>query len=170
MQLRKLAFTCKFTDVEKELKSTIIQNCQLKRLRRVALNEDLCLNVLLDKTRLQEASEEQAKGIESIQSADTVNLLGSKRSVKKCQPARINLKVRVHVVCMDIGGLVRMAIVQQKVKPVGNVVNLIILLKFVFQSATKYRIQIKDLSHCPEKIYKHKSHVHHLVSSVLSKE
>ena len=36
------------------------------------------LYVLLDKARLQEASEEQAKGIESVQSAYTVNLLESK--------------------------------------------------------------------------------------------
>ena len=55
----------------------------------MALHEDLSLDVLLDKARLQEASEEQAKGIDSVQSADTVNLLESKRPVRKWQPARL---------------------------------------------------------------------------------
>ena len=32
-RLRKLASTCEFTDVEKELKSTIIRNCQSKQLK-----------------------------------------------------------------------------------------------------------------------------------------
>ena len=71
------------------MKSSIIQNCQSKRLKQVVLCEDLSLDVLLDKARLQEASEEQAKRIESVQSADTVNLLESKRPGRKWQPARI---------------------------------------------------------------------------------
>ena len=66
-RLRKLASTCEFTDLAKELKSTIIQNCQSKCLRRVALREDLSLDALLDKARSQEASEEQAKWIEQMQ-------------------------------------------------------------------------------------------------------
>ena len=48
-RLRKLASTSEFTDLAKELKSTIIQNCQSKHLRRVALREDLSLDALLDK-------------------------------------------------------------------------------------------------------------------------
>ena len=47
--MRKLASTCEFTDAKKELKSTIIQNCQSKRLRIVALHEELSIDVLLDK-------------------------------------------------------------------------------------------------------------------------
>ena len=50
-RLRKLASTSEFTDLAKELKSTIIQNCQSKCLRRVALREDLSLDALLDKAR-----------------------------------------------------------------------------------------------------------------------
>ena len=65
-RIRKLASTYEFTDLAKELKSTIIQNSQSKRLRRVALREDLSLDALLDKARSQEASEEQAKGIEQM--------------------------------------------------------------------------------------------------------
>ena len=79
-RLRKLASTCEFTDLAKELKSTIIQNCQLKRLRRVALREDLSLDALLYKARSQEASEEQAKGIEQMQStSEAVNVLQYKK-------------------------------------------------------------------------------------------
>ena len=38
-RLRKLASTCEFTDLAKELKSIITQNFQSKRLRRVAPRE-----------------------------------------------------------------------------------------------------------------------------------
>ena len=60
---RKLASTSEFTDLAKEWKSTIMQTCQSKHLRRVALHEDLSLDAILDKARSQEASEEQTKGI-----------------------------------------------------------------------------------------------------------
>ena len=79
-RLRKLASTCEFTRLAKELKSTIIQNCQSKRLRRVALCEDLSLDALLDKARSQEASEEQAEGIEQMQlTSKAVNVLQYKK-------------------------------------------------------------------------------------------
>ena len=55
------------------------------------------------------------------------------------------------MLCVDICGLIRMANVQKKVKPTANVVDCIILLKFVFQSATNHRVQTKDMSHCPDK-------------------
>ena len=79
-RLRKLASNYEFTDLAKELKSTLIQNCQSKHLRRVALCEDLSLDALLDKARSQEASEEQAKGIEQMQSiSEAVNVLQYKK-------------------------------------------------------------------------------------------
>ena len=79
-RIRKLASTYEFTDLAKELKSTLIQNSQSKRLRRVALREDLSLDALLDKARSQEASEEQAKGIEQMQSiSEAVNVLQYKK-------------------------------------------------------------------------------------------
>ena len=65
-RLRKLASTCEFANVDKEVKSTIIQNCLSKQLRRVALRDDLSLADLLSKARSQEASEAQAKGIEQL--------------------------------------------------------------------------------------------------------
>ena len=64
-RLRKLAANCEFADLDKELKSAIIQNCESKRLRRFALREDgLTLEALLAKARALEASESQAAGIE----------------------------------------------------------------------------------------------------------
>ena len=79
-RLRKLAATCEFTDVDKELKSTIIQNCLSKRLRRVALRDDLSLDNLPAKARSQEASEAQAKGIEETHpTLEKVNLVNQKR-------------------------------------------------------------------------------------------
>ena len=64
-RLRKLAANCEFHDVNKEIKSAIIQNCQSKRLRRYALREEaLSLDNLLAKARSLEVSETQATGME----------------------------------------------------------------------------------------------------------
>ena len=59
-RLRKLAANCEFADTDRELKSTIIQNCTSKRLRRIALRDDLSLDALLAKARSIEVSETQA--------------------------------------------------------------------------------------------------------------
>ena len=51
-RLQKLAVTCEFGDVAKEIKSAVIQNCLSKRLRRYALREDtLTLDNLMAKAR-----------------------------------------------------------------------------------------------------------------------
>ena len=64
-RLRKLAATCEFHDVSKEIKSAIIQNCSSKQLRRYALREDaLTLDNLMAKARSLEANKIQASGIE----------------------------------------------------------------------------------------------------------
>ena len=70
-RLRKLAANCEFADTDRELKSTIIQNCTSKRLRRIALRDDLSLDALLAKARSIEVSETQASGIEQF--SGTVN-------------------------------------------------------------------------------------------------
>ena len=62
-RLRKLASNCEFPDLPRELKSTIIQNCTSKHLRRIALRDDLSLDALLAKGRSKEISEMQAHGI-----------------------------------------------------------------------------------------------------------
>ena len=49
-RLRKLAIHCEFTDLNKELRSTVIQHCKSKHLRRFALRGDeLTLDMLLSK-------------------------------------------------------------------------------------------------------------------------
>ena len=63
-RLRKLAKTCEFTDVEREIKTQIIQGCLSQRLRRRALRETISLTQLLDYGRWLETSETQARGTE----------------------------------------------------------------------------------------------------------
>ena len=79
-RLKKLAATCEFTNVDKEVKATIIQNCLSKHLRRVALRDDLLLADLLAKARAQEASEVQAKGMEEVHALEALHLVQSKHT------------------------------------------------------------------------------------------
>ena len=73
-RLRKLAATCEFHDVSREIKSTVIQNCSSKRLRRYALREtDITLDHLIAKARSLEISEAQASGIEKTVTSEDVN-------------------------------------------------------------------------------------------------
>ena len=75
-RLRKLAAHCEFSNLERELKSAIIQNCHSKCLRRFALREEaLTLDGLLTKARALEASETQASGIEKSLLPENVNRL-----------------------------------------------------------------------------------------------
>ena len=83
-RLRKLGSTCEFADLDKELKSVIIQNCFSIRLRRFALLEpDLTLDKLLAKGRAFELSDIQASGIEeslaSSQISENVNFTRTSR-------------------------------------------------------------------------------------------
>ena len=64
-RLRNMVANCNFTNIDNEVKSTIILNCQSKRLRRYALIEpDITLAKLIAKGRAYELSEIQASGIE----------------------------------------------------------------------------------------------------------
>lgn len=82
-RLRKLAAHCEFQDLEKELKSTIIQNCQSKRLRRYALREDaLTLDNLLAKARSLDVSELQATGMEKNLHPESVNRIQHRQQAK----------------------------------------------------------------------------------------
>ena len=72
--LRKLAANCEFHNLDKELKSGIIQNCHSKHLRRYALREEaLTLNNWLSKARSLKASESQATGIKKSLPQEEVN-------------------------------------------------------------------------------------------------
>ena len=65
-RLRNLAQTCDFQDIDREIKSAIIQHCTSKRLRWfVFLETELSLSALLAKARAFETSEQQAAGIET---------------------------------------------------------------------------------------------------------
>jgi len=77
--LQKLAATCEFHDVSREIKSVVIQNCLSKRLRRYALREEnLKLDDLLAIARSLEASETQATGMEKNLPTEEVNRVSHK--------------------------------------------------------------------------------------------
>lgn len=68
-----MAATCEFNDVDKEIKSQIIQSCTLQRLRQKTLRDStVTLEALLAKARALEVSEQQATDIESPGSANAV--------------------------------------------------------------------------------------------------
>ena len=85
IRLRKIAATCEFHDLEKELKSAIIQNCISKSLRRYALREEkLTHDKLLSKARSLEASEVQARDIEDrLESSESAKFV-NKRPTQTC--------------------------------------------------------------------------------------
>jgi len=65
-RLRALTKHCEFADTDAEIKSHIIQTCNLTRLRRKALTEpDLTLYQLIDIGRAMEMSERQLRSIEN---------------------------------------------------------------------------------------------------------
>ena len=80
-RLRKIAANCEFHNVDKELKSAIIQNCQSKRLRRYALREEaLTLEMLIKKARSLEASERQATCMEQSLHDESTEVVQNVRS------------------------------------------------------------------------------------------
>ena len=77
VRLRKLAQTCEFHDVEKEIHSQIVLKCTSKTLRRRAMRETMTLTKLLEFGRSLETSEQHAKTVEtSKQSANAVSSKG----------------------------------------------------------------------------------------------
>ena len=88
-RLRKFASTCEFTDIGKEVKSVIIQNCLSKRLRCYALLElDLTLDKLLAKGRAFEVSKSQATGIEEALTSTKMSE-NNVHFVKSCRPIHV---------------------------------------------------------------------------------
>ena len=84
-RLHQLAKHCEFTDLNKELKLAVIQNCTSKRLRRYALRDDMTLDKVLAKAQTLESSEAQAKGMEEsaaqspASSSESVKFVRGKR-------------------------------------------------------------------------------------------
>ena len=68
-----LAKHCEYTDVDREIKTRIIQSCRSTRLRRRALREDMTLTELLAIGRALETSEAQAANIEKSAETSDIN-------------------------------------------------------------------------------------------------
>ena len=76
-RLRQLALTCDFGDVEREIKTQIVQNCSSHKLRMKALEKPtLTLTELLDTGKAMELSKSQAEIIED----KSVNKLSRRNS------------------------------------------------------------------------------------------
>ena len=83
-RLRQLSATCEFSDIEREVKSQIIQSCLSQRLRRKALKDStMTLQKLLEEARAMEIAETQAKEIESTGSANALTTKISSKLPKK---------------------------------------------------------------------------------------
>ena len=122
-RLRKIAVNCDFHDVNKEIKAAIIQNCQLKGLRRYSLRQDaLTLEGLLAKVHSLEASEMQAIGMEKSHphTSEEVNRVHHERQAKlwEVRPQQhVQVHVQAHGVSADSHGRIRRAHVLQKERP-----------------------------------------------------
>lgn len=74
-RLRQLAVTCEFVDVDREIKTKIVQSCRSHELRTKALeNPQYTLTQLLDAGRAMELPKNQSANIEESQ---TVNKFSS---------------------------------------------------------------------------------------------
>ena len=87
VRLRSLAVNCEFADIEREIKSQIIQNCYSHKLRLKSLQDSPTLEQLLIAARSMEMAESQAKLMEkSTESEEVCTLKKSKdkQSKLKC--------------------------------------------------------------------------------------
>ena len=73
-RLRQLAVLCDFHDIDREIKTQVIQNCASQRLRRDALRKDMHLSELLATGRAFEIAERHAQEMENLDS--TINKVG----------------------------------------------------------------------------------------------
>ena len=69
--MRKLAKNCEFVDIDREIKTQIIQGCLSQRLRRRAQREMITLVQLLGYGRSLETSKTQARGMERKLQSET---------------------------------------------------------------------------------------------------
>ena len=87
-RLRQLAVTCEFDDVDREIKTQIVQSCSSHKLRTKALeNPSYTLTQLLDAGKAMELSKAQAANIEENQS---VNNLSSRRGNRRRRNRKSN--------------------------------------------------------------------------------
>jgi len=87
-RLRQLAVTCEFDNVDREIKTQIVQSCSSHKLRTKALeNPSYTLTQLLDAGKAMELSKTQAANIEENQS---VNNLSSRRGNRRRRNRKSN--------------------------------------------------------------------------------
>lgn len=80
-RLRQLAVTCEFADIDREIKTQIVQSCSSHKLRTKALeNPSYTLTQLLDAGRAMELSQKQAANIEGSQTVNRLSLQGGYRN------------------------------------------------------------------------------------------
>lgn len=80
-RLRQLAVTCEFADVDREIKTQIVQSCSSHKLRTKALeNPSYTLTQLLDAGRAIELSQKQAANIEESQAVNKLSSQGGYRN------------------------------------------------------------------------------------------
>ena len=80
-RLRQLAITCKFRDVDREIKTQIVQSCSSHKLRTKALeNPSYTLTQILDSGKAMELSKAQAANIEDKQSVHKLSSYSGNRS------------------------------------------------------------------------------------------
>ncbi|CAB4012398.1 Hypothetical predicted protein [Paramuricea clavata] len=71
-RLRQLAMNCEFADNDREIKTQIVQNCLLHKLRMKALqNPELTLTQLLDASKAMEMSKSQEETIKERNKTST---------------------------------------------------------------------------------------------------
>ena len=76
-RLRQLAGTCEFADIDREIKTQIVQSCSSHKLRTKALeNPSYTLTQLLDAGRAMELSQKQAANIEGSQTVNRLSFTG----------------------------------------------------------------------------------------------
>ena len=90
-RLRKLASTCEFTNLDRELKRQILQGRTSNRLRRRGLRDDLSLQDLLQQARTLELADARASEMERAENANAVQHRektqkrnSSSKQTKKC--------------------------------------------------------------------------------------
>ena len=80
-RLRQLAVTCEFDDVDREIKTQIVQGCGSHKLRtKVLENPSYTLTQLLDAGKAMELSKTQAATIEDKKSVNKLSSRGGNRS------------------------------------------------------------------------------------------
>ena len=134
-RLRQLAKYCQFADIDKEIKSQIVQGCSSIKLRKTILKDQtLTLSKILDTGRTNEFCDKGVNEIEATQSTTTVRNINSRNDKRenifdspRHRARRKERTVKIKHVS-DVGMIFRTKVhVQLKVKNVYHVESKTIL-------------------------------------------